>query len=279
MSHKKLPFALGFLLFILLASWSFPVMAEQSAQDEKDEIFMLTAYSVVLNDWQQSSPHKRGHNIGSILVDDKGQIVWWARNCNAILNNGTQHGEIRLIVGYLNHTPNRSTLDGYTIYTSLEPCAQCSGMMALTKTARTVYGQTDPAYGKAIERLALDSKKWNKAGYTPYPRADKLISDRSKTEFCTQLEEAYEKAHMPITAFLLTDEAKNIYQAAASKLQNYKIKYLENKKVLDSAKEFLKTRVYPGVPPIIIKAEAKPGMSIPKEMKAPQSSMGKAANN
>ena len=71
----------------------------QEIQAERDEIYMLTAYAVVLNDWQVSGQKKRGHNIGSILVDPDGKIVNWARNCNAILSNGTQHGEVRLMIG------------------------------------------------------------------------------------------------------------------------------------------------------------------------------------
>lgn len=46
-------------------------------------------------------------------------------------------------------------LKGYTIYTTLEPCAMCPGMMMLTSVPRTVYGETDPIYGEALERLSL----------------------------------------------------------------------------------------------------------------------------
>ncbi len=68
----------------------------------------------------------------------------------------------RLMIGYLNRVGGYS-LKKHTVYTTLEPCAQCSGMMTLCSIERTVYGQTDPGFGKAMERLALDSKKWNLA--------------------------------------------------------------------------------------------------------------------
>ncbi|UZP66391.1 nucleoside deaminase [Desulfovibrio mangrovi] len=234
---------------LLLGAMFIPQVFAQSAADEKDEIYMLTAYSVVLNDWQaDGTPDKRGHNIGSILVDDQGNIVRWARNCNARLKNGTQHGEVRLMVGYLS-TTQKNYLSGYTIYTSLEPCAQCSGMMDLTQVSRTVYGQTDPAYGKAIERLALNSKAWNEHGYTPYPRSENLHSDRSKTPYCQQLEDAYAQAGGSITKFLLSPTAKGIYEAAAQKLQAYQIEHQENAAVLQQAKQFLQT-VQPGIPHI-----------------------------
>lgn len=93
-------------------------------QKERDDIYILAAYAVVYNDWQDGSGQKRGHNIGSVLVDPDGKIVNWARNCNARLANGTQHGEVRLMLGYLNRVGGYSLKD-HTVYTSLEPCAQC----------------------------------------------------------------------------------------------------------------------------------------------------------
>jgi len=221
----------------------------QEIQNERDELYMLTAYAVVLNDWQVAGQKKRGHNIGSILVDSDGRIVNWARNCNAILSNGTQHGEVRLMLGYLNRVGGYSLKD-HTIYTSLEPCAQCSGMMVLTSIKRTVYGQTDPGFGKALERLSLNSKKWNEAGYTPYPRA--VISEKSNTKYCELLDNEYAKIGGSITKFLLTDTSKNIYESAAKALQDYPVKYPENKEILAHAQATI-ALVRPGVPTITIK--------------------------
>ncbi len=219
-------------------------------QEERDEIYMLVAYAVVLNDWQEGSEKKRGHNIGSILVAPNGQIVNWARNCNAALSNGTQHGEVRLMSGYLNRVGGY-TLKEHTIYTTLEPCAQCSGMMILCSIKRTVYGQTDPGFGKAIERLTLDSKKWNEMGYKPYPR--EVISDRSKTKYCEYLDEAYEEVGGSITEFLLTEKAKSIFSSSLEELHNYNLKYPEeNRSILEHAYKTLAS-VRPGIPTICIK--------------------------
>ena len=254
--HRQI---LALVLLILLVSCAPQIqvapfvpttaVVSQEIQNERDEIYMLTAYAVVLNDWQIAGPNKRGHNIGSILVDPDGRIVNWARNCNAILSNGTQHGEVRLMLGYLNRVGGYS-LKNHTIYTSLEPCAQCSGMMVLTSIKRTVYGQTDPGFGKALERLSLDSKKWNEDGFTPYPRA--VISEKSKTRYCELLDIEYAKIGGSITKFLLTDTSKNIYESAAKALQNYEVKYPENKVILKHAQETV-SLVKPGVPTIIIK--------------------------
>jgi hypothetical protein len=124
-------------------------------------------------------------------------------------------------------------------------------MMVLTNIKRTVYGQTDPGFGKAIERLKLDSKKWNPAGYTPYPRA--VISDRSESKYCAQLEEAYKQAGGSITQFLLTDQAKAIFRSASANLYDYQLKYPEqNGPILKHAQETI-ALVKPGIPVIVIK--------------------------
>ncbi|MCP4694465.1 MAG: hypothetical protein GY859_40930, partial [Desulfobacterales bacterium] len=170
--------------------------------------------------------------------------------CNSALSNGTQHGEVRLMVGYLNRVGGYS-LKKHTVYTTLEPCAQCSGMMTLTSIERTVYGQTDPGYGKAIERLTLDSKKWSPDGYKPYPRA--VISERSDTPCCKQLEDAYEKAGGSITRFLLTDQARAIFQAAADKLKTYELKYPDQNAPLLKHVQGAVALVEPGIPTICIK--------------------------
>ncbi len=221
--------------------------AVTAEQEELDEIYTLLAYSVVLKDWQtKNDENRRGHNIGCVVVDENNDVVFWARNCNHITQNGTQHGEVRAMLGYLNKTHSYS-LKGHLIYTSLEPCAQCSGMMTLVSIYRTVYGQTDPSYGKALERLQLDSLALPD-GYPPYPR--KVISNRSNSPICKKLEDAYTESGGSITGFLLTDSARAIYQEAWNKLLNYTVKFPQNKEKLKDAIEFLNNVVTDEFTPI-----------------------------
>ena len=70
-------------------------LAEAQAQAERDQIFSLLAYAVVLKDWQTGGPNQRGHNISSVLVDPQGKVVFWARNWNQPSKDGAQHGEVR----------------------------------------------------------------------------------------------------------------------------------------------------------------------------------------
>lgn len=211
-----------------------------SPAEERDEIYSLLAYATVLKDWQTGGQDQRGHNIGSILVDPNGKVVDWAVNCNHITKNGTQHGEVRLMLGYLSKVKTYN-LKGHTVYTTLEPCAQCAGMMILQNVQRTVYGQTDPTFGNAMERLQLDSSKFH--GFIPYPRP--VTSEKSKSAICAELDDAYAKAPgtSGITGFLLSSKARAIYEKARQQLLAFKPRHTENDAVQRDAVEFLNQQV------------------------------------
>lgn len=237
--------AFAFLVSAMISA-SGPAFAAASeispaAQAERDEIYSLLAYAVVLKDWQVGGPKKRGHNIGSVLVDGDGQVVCWGRNSNTVTKMSNQHGEVRLIMSYLSKSKN-SYLKEHVIYTTLEPCAMCSGMMTLTNVERTVWGQHDPGYGDALERLQYNSYHMDHGqqhGYKPYPRP--VISQGSKTSIRAQLDASYDPdKDGGITSWLLTPAVKKIYEDAARQLQTFKVKHAaENKAVLAKAKAFL----------------------------------------
>jgi len=101
-------------------------------QNEKDNIYMLLAFSVVEQDWQDSTrgSNVRGYNIGGVLVNEKGELMNWARNTTVLCNDKTQHGEVRMLQAELQKKDNPSRYaKGYSLYTTLEPCMMCSGMM------------------------------------------------------------------------------------------------------------------------------------------------------
>jgi len=223
-------------------------------KSERNYIGMLAAYSVVYKGWQ--SNNARGYNIGSVLLRndslENGRLVFWARNCNTITHNETQHGEVRLMLGYLaklnadrkhgKRVPDIKNLDGYTVFTTLEPCAQCSGMMTLQKVHRTVYGQSDPGFGKALERLQIDSTPLTSGGYPPYPR--KVVSERSNIAYCDLLEQAYKNAgpDVHITDFLKSVEAKKIFEQAYTEFRNYKAQVPSiNGQFLEEAKRMVES--------------------------------------
>lgn len=229
------------------ATYQFPLpnscqdITQPSSLDsslERDTIYGLLAYSIVLKDWQTDADYDnktiRGHNIGSVLVDDKGAPVFWARNANYKTNNGSQHGEVRLIRNYLEAYPKRY-LTGFTIYTTLEPCAMCTGMASLTQVKRVVYGQKDLDYGDAPERLFKDFK--DVGGYKSYPRKFEHIPLNS--DIRTDLDKAFKASPTKsITRWLRQAGTKAIYKNAERQLFSMTTKFEENKAVLTCAKDF-----------------------------------------
>lgn len=131
-----------------------------------------------------------GHNICCIAVDGDGDVIDFDFNHNAIFNSSVEHAEARLIkrifslvdinqdwdseVGTDNvwnltteaeEAPSKgadgsdfaTSLSNVTIYTSLESCAQCSGIMTLANIKQVVFVQPDPSQymiGRIMYRLS-----------------------------------------------------------------------------------------------------------------------------
>ncbi|WP_428508544.1 nucleoside deaminase [Roseateles sp.] len=215
----------------LVPADSKPVHPNAGAAVERDEIFGLLSMAVVLQDWQ-SSTNGRGHNIGSVLVTPDHRPVYYARNSIRALDNTTQHGEVRLVQNYLNCKGVKKTAEDLTVYTTLEPCAMCSGMMTMAEVSRVIYVQKDPSYGGVREALKSIS----------YPR----VYSQDTTAALIQkqsIEVGYDKYRSAgkgsLTNYLLTDEAKGIFESARSALLNYAVMFPENGKILDRARDFL----------------------------------------
>ncbi len=201
---------------------------------ERDMIFSLAVLDMVYRDWQ-SSPGGRGHNIGSILVDKDHRPVFWARNSVTVTDNATQHGEVRLIQAFLDCPGVDKYMSGYTIYTTLEPCAMCTGMIAMTKVDRAVFVQADPEFGHALEGLK----------HVHFPRLFKQSTVKTLGEK-RRLEKgwvAYRTAHpgSAITDYLLTEDAREIYASASGKLDGLSLRHAENEEIRKRTQAFLRT--------------------------------------
>lgn len=210
-------------------------------QVELDEIFSLLAYSIVYADWQdESTPRdkRRGYNIGSVLVDSESNPVFWGLNSVGITNNATQHSEVRLMTQYLD-VSETFDLKSYTVYTTLEPCAMCGGMMAMALISKSVFGQNDVEFSHAIDRLNFDSRSIG--GYAPFPR--KVVSIPSPSPFTKILNESYQSflkvdSEKILAKFLVSNEAKSIYSNAKNTFDTYKVKHNENQAVYIKARLF-----------------------------------------
>jgi len=234
---------------ILIATMLFIFMpnaySENSSdkQLEIDEVMSLLAMAVVYKDWQDKGlayDKKRGHNIGSVLVNYKNEPVFWARNTRHASNNASQHGEVRLISNYLSCHKNISYLSGkkpeqnFTLYSTLEPCAMCTGMMMLTQIFKGAYIQADPGYGGVIERLTHDSKHHDD-GLKPYPTSFEMV--QVNVLEAKALDDGFENGS--ITKFLTSTKAKAIYKSAYKRFKAYKSKY-GNENIVKTAQEYLK---------------------------------------
>jgi len=218
-----------------------------AVQKELDEIYTLLAYALVYQDWQPDSiprERRRGYNIGTILVDEKQQVVHWGLNSINSTDNATQHGEVRAITSYLDSL-RAFNLRGFTLYTTLEPCAMCSGMAVMTNIDRVVYGQKDVDFAGALDRLAVNSEKFG--GFKPYPRI--VVPDPAPTPFRERLDEKFREFlasddEKYLAKFLASEEARQIFGEASKAFAVYQVTHSVNADKYQAAKAFLDAVAY-----------------------------------
>ena len=141
------------------------------------------------------------------------------------------------------HTMSRThfgqTLGKITIYTSLESCAQCSGMMALGAVEKVVYLQADPGQSH-IGAILFNLNGGNTAFKSPLPvpAIEYGVAEYSELAdaFSKYLEQIQSSSAKPfyrmgdkeilpsssLTTFLCTSAAKEILQSAAYKFSREK---------------------------------------------------------
>lgn len=223
-----------------------------------------------------------GHNIACIAVDENGEVIDFDFNHNDLYNSSAEHAESRLIrrifslnqlfdhwqteaEGDRKRVKYDSVFSGTTIYTSLESCAQCSGVMTLANAKRVVYLQSDPGQyfvGNILYNLSEPDpppamlKALLTEDYTRPPlvkpkyRAPEPIDaslfdfeykhklERAYLNFVEQCDVQKKKAFFQgpkltdqpvytkgLTSFLCTDDAKDLFTAAANELQSMVLKH------------------------------------------------------
>lgn len=214
-----------------------------------------------------------GHNIACLAVDGKGEVMDFDFNHNNIFRSSAEHAESRIVRRLFSLAdlpdnwktgepiPGRSrafALKQVTIYTSLESCAQCSGVMSLARVKQVVYLQNDPgAYriGNIMYNLAghedLKHGDGSALAALPVPASEIGLSylddlNRKYEVFREQMAEA-EKHHdatrayfllrrnsppsftQSITSFLCTDAALDVFRRGADQFRNVTLKYAQEK--------------------------------------------------
>jgi tRNA(Arg) A34 adenosine deaminase TadA len=199
-----------------------------------------------------------GHNIACIAVDGNGAIIDFDFNHNDFFRSTVEHAESRLVRRLFSLTGGFDSwrlgqdngdhssvfsLNDVTLYTSLESCAQCSGIMSLAGVKQIIYMQNDfTAYmiGNIMYNLANRSQAGALPGApVPIPASEigldefQLLNEGNDA-FCNEQQGA-EQRNEPskafflspdgkptfspsITSFLCTDEARAIFEQGATKL-------------------------------------------------------------
>lgn len=85
--------------------------------------------------------------VGAAIVRD-GAVVARAHNETVARCDPTAHAELLALQRAL-QTLATDRLDDWTLYVTLEPCAQCAGAIVLAKVGRLVFGAYDPKAGMA----------------------------------------------------------------------------------------------------------------------------------
>src|SRR6516162_1291738 len=231
-----------------------------------------------------------GHNIACVAVDGNGEIIDFDFNHNDFFRSSAEHAESRMVRRLFSLTDifdswktgdrigdksRAFSLQNVTLYTSLESCAQCSGVMSLGGVKQVVYLQNDftaymignimfnlanPVSGlpgapipipasvvgiqqfKALNDANLafvkdieDAKKHNDATRAFFVSPDKTFVDYDPS----------------ITSFLCIDAARDIFEEGGKQLDTMTLKFrnekhpnerevLSNQECLEEARSFFK---------------------------------------
>jgi len=213
-----------------------------------------------------------GHNIACLAVDGNGEIIDFDFNHNELFRSSAEHAESRMVRRLFSLTnifdtwrtgvpiankPKAASLNDVTLYTSLESCAQCSGVMSLAGIKQIVYLQNDfTAYkiGNIMYNLANRVDMIDPLGKVtslpgaPIPIAASEIGldefgrlNDSYLRFATNIvaagaadppdlagaffipEHGKPDFDPSITSFLCTDDARTIFASGGQKLDGLKL--------------------------------------------------------
>lgn len=209
-----------------------------------------------------------GHNITSIAVDAYGDVIDFEFNHNKLFNSSAEHAESRMIKRVYSLTQineswkttldpikpkdDYSTFEDVTLYTTLESCSQCAGIMALARVKEIVYLQTDPGMyliGNILRNLTrkIENVPNSNGGLiAPMPISGKDIDFADFTKLDNTYEqfkkEVKEKGFFvskdsqgnvvvdsseSITSFLCTEMAFNIYKDVSESFEKFSVEDLK----------------------------------------------------
>jgi tRNA(Arg) A34 adenosine deaminase TadA len=231
-----------------------------------------------------------GHNIACVAVDGNGEIIDFDFNHNDFFRSSTEHAESRMVRRLFSLTDifdswktgerigDRSrafSLQNVTLYTSLESCAQCSGVMSLGGVKQVVYLQNDftaymignimfnlanpvsglPGAPKPIAASAVGLQQFqalNDANLAFVKDiADAKARNDSTRAFFISPDKTFVDFDPSITSFLCTDAARDIFEQGGKQLDTMTLEFpnekhpderdvLTNQQCLEEARSFFK---------------------------------------
>jgi len=149
-------------------------------------IYMMAAYALVSSRKFGETGLPGGKNIGVVMVSSNGKIIGCGVNTNT--KNSTFHAEVNCLQSYYryNKAAYQGLPAGTRIYSTLEPCQMCAGMIweaaANTAALLVYYGMVDPAQLAARTKLSSEGRErllshWQEISY---------FENRGKTERALQ---------------------------------------------------------------------------------------------
>lgn len=119
---------------------------------KNDEIFMKRAIELSALAVQHGN-----EPFGAVLVKDD-EIVYTNENQIYSASDPTFHAEAGLLRQFC-HETHITDLQGYTLYSSCEPCFMCSGAMVWTKLGRLVYAASNKDLNEIIHGEGCNCSK------------------------------------------------------------------------------------------------------------------------
>jgi tRNA(Arg) A34 adenosine deaminase TadA len=202
-----------------------------------------------------------GHNIACIAVDGNGEIMDFDFNHNALFRSSAEHAESRMVrrlfsltnvfdgwkTGRAKDKPPAASLNEITLYTSLESCAQCSGVMALAGVKQIIYLQNDFSQymiGNIMFNLSV-SNKGAQGAPVPIPGSaigleEFQVLNKGNLDFVKDLKNGNpffisqdgsikDFPDPPITSFLCTDDAYDAFTQATAKFDTMTLQFPERR--------------------------------------------------
>lgn len=119
-----------------------PVPIEASPGGSQDALWMSRALEMA-----RRAASMGEVPVGAVLVGPDG-LVAEGHNLTVTNSDPTAHAEV-VVIRQAAARVGDWRLPDLTLYTTLEPCALCSGAIVLSRVRRVVYGATDPKAGMA----------------------------------------------------------------------------------------------------------------------------------